>query len=88
MPAEGLEPPTNGLQSSDREFQGLMYQPLAALASPIPKPTTAQLRHTQSELDTFPAQGASKAPPLGPRDTLQSIQLSIVHRPGGSHPER
>ena len=56
MPAEGLEPPTNGLQSSDLEFQGLMYQPLAALASPVPSLTTAQLRHTQSEFGTFVAQ--------------------------------
>ncbi len=57
MPAEGLEPPTNGLQSSDRVFQGLMIQPLAALASPVPSPATAQLRHSQSEHGTFPAQG-------------------------------
>jgi hypothetical protein len=57
MPAEGLEPPTNGLQSTDREFCGLIFQPLAALASPVPRPTTAQLRHTQSGLGTFPAQG-------------------------------
>ncbi|MGH9773004.1 MAG: hypothetical protein ACRD4Q_15120 [Candidatus Acidiferrales bacterium] len=34
-----------------------MPQPLAALASPVPRLTTAQLRHTQSELDTFLAQG-------------------------------
>jgi hypothetical protein len=33
-----------------------MNQPLAALASPVPRPTTAQLRHTQSGLGTFLAQ--------------------------------
>jgi hypothetical protein len=55
MPAEGLEPPTNGLQSTDLEFCGLIFQPLAALASPVPRPTTAQLRHSQSGLGSFPA---------------------------------
>jgi hypothetical protein len=57
MPAEGLEPPTKGLESTLRWSYGLINQPLAALASPVPRPTTAQLRHTQSGLDTFPAQG-------------------------------
>ena len=33
-----------------------MNQPLVALASPDPSLTQAQSRHTQSELDTFPAQ--------------------------------
>ena len=58
MPAEGLEPPANGLQSSNRELQGLMIQPLAALASPVPSLTTAQLRHSKSERGTFLAQMA------------------------------
>ena len=49
---------TNGLQSSDREFYGLMIQLLAALASPAPSLTTAQLRHGKSERGTFLAQVA------------------------------
>jgi hypothetical protein len=57
MPAEGLEPPTNGLQSRPRWLYWIINQSLAALASPVPRPTTAQLRHVQAELDTFPAQG-------------------------------
>jgi hypothetical protein len=35
---------------SDREFQELMHQQLAVLASPVPKSAKAQLRHTQSGL--------------------------------------
>lgn len=56
VPAEGVDPPTNGLQSSDRELHGRMYQPLAALASPDARCTKAQSRHTQSGFGTFPAQ--------------------------------
>jgi hypothetical protein len=33
-----------------------MNQPLAALASPDPRHTKAQLRHTESEFGTFLAQ--------------------------------
>ena len=59
VPAEGFEPLTNGLQSTDRVFQWLMNQPLAALASPAPRPTKARLRHTQVELGTLLAQSES-----------------------------
>jgi hypothetical protein len=40
---------------------------LAALASPVPRHTKAQSRHTQSEFDTFPAHQwlpGSSRPPL------------------------
>ena len=57
MPAEGLEPPTNGLQTRYWVPQGLNKQSLASLASPVPRLTQAQFRHTQSELDTILAQG-------------------------------
>src|ERR1700683_3205651 len=36
-----------------RAIPGLINQPLAALASPVPRHTKAQLRHTQSWLGTF-----------------------------------
>src|ERR1700736_3755895 len=52
----GIEPPTRGFSVRGRGFQGLNNQPLTALASPVPSLTQAQLRHTQSELVTFPAQ--------------------------------
>jgi hypothetical protein len=37
-----------------------MTQPLAALASPDPSHTKAQLRHTQSELGTFLAKDSMR----------------------------
>ena len=63
--------PTNGLQSSDLEFSGLTYQPLAALASPVPRPTTAQLRHTPSALGLL---GGGKA---------TELTESYLHFPNG-----
>ena len=73
MPAEGFEPPTNGLQSSEREFQLLIDQPLAALVSPVPRPTKAQLRHTQVELGTFLGQ------PEKPQPQRRSIGHDMVN---------
>jgi hypothetical protein len=37
-----------------------MNQPLAALASPVPRHTKAQLRHTKSEVVTISAHQLSK----------------------------
>ena len=94
MPAEGLEPPTNGLQSSDLEFQGLIFQTLAALASPVPRPTKAQLRHTQAEVGTILAQsisqrlapnhGGASPPPL--QDDVLPLASSITSPSGGQRP--
>jgi len=53
----GIEPPTRGFSVRARRFQGLNNQPLAALASPDPRHTKAQSRHTQSEFGTFSAHG-------------------------------
>jgi hypothetical protein len=51
----GIEPPTRGFSVRFLRFQGIMNQPLAALASPAPSLTMAHSWHTQSEFDTFPA---------------------------------
>ena len=77
----GIEPPTRGF--SVRRFQGLINQPLAALASPDPSLTQAQSRHTQSELVTFPAQRR-----LWPDSILGTgclaATISIDNRPGAN----
>src|SRR5580700_10530820 len=51
----GIEPPTRGFSVRRRRFQGLSNQSLVALASPDPRHTTAQLRHTKSEVVTISA---------------------------------
>ena len=53
---EGIEHPTRGFSGVSRGYQGFINQSLAASCRPLPRHTTAQLRHTQSELVTYVAQ--------------------------------
>ena len=55
MPAEGLEPPTNGLQNPSGTADSLTNQSLAALATPHSRLAMAQSWHTQ------PGRGANEA---------------------------
>lgn len=54
-----------------------MNQLLATLASPDPRLTAAQLRHTQSELDTFAAQRSF----LRARDSLRASWQQLCRSP-------
>ena len=46
---EGIEPPTRGFSGVSRGFQGFINQSFAASCRPLPRHTTAQSWHTQSE---------------------------------------
>jgi hypothetical protein len=80
-----FEQMTNGLQSSDREFWGLMYQPLAALASPISRPTTAQLRvsSTHSRHRALPIGYRLMLLPRSPGNILPGILASCTEEAYG-----
>jgi hypothetical protein len=54
-----------------------MNQPLAALASPDPRPTTAQSWHTQAGFDTFLAQQVLTA--FSPRSCRLPIRKAACH---------
>jgi hypothetical protein len=64
-----------------------MNQPLAALASPVPRPITAQLRHTQSGLDTFPAQRVAWLLPVGLIDERARPAIMLNERAHGALPK-
>ena len=61
MAREGIEPPTRGFSAASRGFQGFINQSLASACQPLLRHTTAQLRHTKSELGTLASQ--SHRPP-------------------------
>ncbi len=67
---EGIEPPTRGFSGVSRDHQGFINQSLAASCRPPPRHTTAQSRHTQSELVTSPSQLA-----LVDRDAPRTVTL-------------
>jgi len=52
MARGGIEPPTRGFQPGLGGSRGLLINHLRRLPSSVPRPTQAQLRHTQSELGT------------------------------------
>ena len=52
MPAEGFEPPTNGLQIAAGAIATLSNQSLAALANPHSSLTTAHFGHSQCRFVT------------------------------------
>src|ERR1700728_4607602 len=70
----GIEPPTRGFSVRYRPVSGFTNQSLTALAIPHSRLTTAQLRHTQSELDTVLGQRRvatlRACLVLGPEDAL------------------
>ena len=55
MPAEGFEPPTNGLQNPTGTIETLSNQSLAALANPHSSLTQSHFGHSQPWLVTWPA---------------------------------
>ncbi|HEY1890933.1 MAG TPA: hypothetical protein VGG63_11030 [Steroidobacteraceae bacterium] len=73
----GIEPPTRGFSAGPRRFQGLINQSLAALASPVPRPTQAQLRHTQSELGNVHPRTGEDRPFVVPEKSDHPLSLDF-----------
>ena len=57
---DGIEPSTRGFSVFFSGSWGIINQPLAALASPGPRHTMAQSRHTQSDFDAIPSRCGAK----------------------------